>query len=256
MLIPHFMGGLGNMMFQVSSVYSIAKQTGHDFSIGDIPMPPEKHSNIDYTKNILKPWLRFKRNIVPTLVFRENNGYPISLEMIKSIPNSVPVVMIGYFQNATYIEPYRDEILPLFDLPKEILKKYDDIDESYFLHIRRGDYVGNAYHEMDLSNYYKKSVEHIGSGIAYVVSNDNAWCEEWQFLKDIRSRIIKENEVDTLSVMSSCGKGGIAVNSSFSWWGLYLNKNRPYLIVPNKWFPLEHVYEKGYYFDGCCVVST
>ena len=50
--------------------------------------------------------------------------------------------------------------------------------------------------------------------------------------------------------MSQCKYGGIGVNSSFSWWGLYLNTNRPYLILPSKWFNESNQYIGGFYFPN------
>lgn len=252
MLIPELMGGLGNMMYQLASVYCIAKQTNHSFGINNIPMPPTSHSSTDYKQNILKPWIPYltKAKICHTIF--EHKLHPINFNEITQIDNSSIVRMLGYFQNSSYLEPYKDEVLKLFDisLTSNLQHKYDDIDEAYFLHVRRGDYVGNVNHEFNLENYYKQSLSHINKGIAYIVSNDLNWCSSWDQLNDIRYRLIDENDVNTLTLMKYCKYGGIGVNSSFSWWGLYLNTNRPHLILPKKWFPLSNYYEDGYNFPG------
>lgn len=122
--------------------------------------------------------------------------------------------------------------------------------------MRRGDYVGNKHHELDLSNYYEKAIQHIGKGIAYIVSNDMEWCKNWDFLKSIPHRFVEENEVDTLIIMSKCSLGGITANSSYSWWGLYLNTDRPNLIIPGKWFPDIMRKSDGFAFEEATVLEV
>lgn len=257
MLIPaEFMGGLGNMMFQFASIYAIAKQTGHDFGVISIPMPPEKHSKIDYTKNIFSKWIKYKTNNISQLRIEEYLLELLDLDKIRIIPNDVCVSLSGFFQRESYLKPFKAEIIDLFDLSISpyILEKYDDINNAYFLQVRRGDYVGNSFHELDLTEYYRRAVQHIGKGVAYIVSNDIEWCKQWDFLKTIPHRFVEEDDVNTLIIMSRCGLGGIVANSSFGWWGLYLNTDRPHLIMPNKWFPHDIV--KGdYYFEGSRIVD-
>lgn len=237
MLIPNFMGGLGNMMFQLASTYSFAKQSGHEFGINEIPLPPTQHSNTNYNDNILKPWLRFSTPRSPTKVITEHHNLSVltPIDVFKGYANDDAIATYGYFQHASYIAPYKHEIIPLFELNKKIIPFYHDISDSFFIHIRRGDYVNHPYHSIDLTNYYKKALTRINSGIACVVSNDIPWCEDWSVLNDIRHRIVNENDLNTLTIMAHCGKGGIAANSSFSWWGLYLNTEREHLIMPNVW---------------------
>ena len=60
MLIPVPLGGLGNVMFELASVYSIAKQTGHSFGIYELAKHQIAHSTVDATQTILSPWLRYR----------------------------------------------------------------------------------------------------------------------------------------------------------------------------------------------------
>lgn len=257
MLIPEFQGGLGNMMFQLASTYSIAKQTGHDFGVLGIPMPPTKHSSIDYKKNIFSKWVKYRTKLRPTSRFFEVNSKFIDLELVKKIPNTTISTMYGYFQHEKYLRPFKKEVIDLFDLSIDpsVLEKYKDIDNAFFLHVRRGDYVGNSFHELDLKSYYERAVKLIGKGIAYIVSNDVDWCKQWDFLKTIPHCFVEENDADTLIIMSKCGLGGIGANSSFSWWGLYLNTNRPHLIIPEKWFPHEQLQQDGFKFEEVTVLN-
>jgi hypothetical protein len=252
MIIPELQGGLGNVLFQLSASYSIAKQTGHEFGIYHIPMPPENHSKVNYSKTILKPWLQYTVSYPATYSIRQaGNGAFTPVNEFKQYPRDSVLYLSGYWQYYEYIEPYKTEILSMIDLNTDIISMYTDITDAYFLHVRRGDYVGNQYYELDLQSYYKKGVERIGTGIAYIVSNDIPWCETWSYLDDVRHRIIQENDVDTISLMAHCKKGGIAANSTFSWWGLYLDTNRPNLIIPNKWYTSDYLH--NFEFPGVIV---
>lgn len=249
------------MMFQYASTYALAKATGHRFGIQDIPLPPMCHSSMDYKDTIFKDWFFFKTNLLPSHKMIEHNGLPMDNASIRSIPDEKGVILSGYFQKHYYLDPYQKEIQELFHLPfsMELQKKYPDIEHAYFLHVRRGDYVGNNFHEMDLTNYYKQAIQHIRqanpNAVAYIVSNDMEWCKQWPLLQDVPHRFIHENEVDTLAIMIRCGLGGISSNSSFSWWGLYLQPNRPYLILPSRWFPHDLIHADGYHFKGTTVLS-
>jgi hypothetical protein len=259
MLIPEFAGGLGNMMFQLASTYAIAKQTGHRFGIQGIPLPPAKHSMVDYKQNILKKWLPFITPSLPSHKVAEHNAQLIDINTIRRLSDNNVILLSGYFQRHQYLEPNKEEILALFDLDLQegLKRKYEGMEDAYFLHVRRGDYVGNSFHEMNYEEYYKRATELIGTDkVAYIVSNDIEWCKQWDFLKTIPHRFVEEEEVDTLKIMMRCGLGGIAVNSSFSWWGLYLNTNRPYLILPSKWYPHNLIQEDGYYFKEATVVAV
>lgn len=248
MLIPEPAGGLGNIMFQLASCYSIAKDTGHRFALHKIPFPSSNHSTIDYMESILKPWEKFCTTTLPSAIIQDKNAQPIAYNEFSKYNDDVIVQVKGTLQSYKYFESHKDEIVPLFDLQSDAVHKenYNDMDMAYFLHVRRGDFVNNWFHYIDLTNYYKKAVEQFNSNLVYVFSNDISWCEDWEMLKDKRCVFVNENEVDSLAIMTQCGKGGIAANSSFSWWGLYLNTNRDKLIFPSKFFPHDILYQDGY----------
>jgi hypothetical protein len=70
----------------------------------------------------------------------------------------------------------------------------------------------------------------------YVFSDDIEWCKN--FFSDILDFefISGNNEIRDLYLMSSC-ENNIIANSSFSWWGAWLNKNpNKKVIAPSVWF--------------------
>jgi hypothetical protein len=73
-------------------------------------------------------------------------------------------------------------------------------------------------------------------------------------LKDIDYEFVDASELESLVLMSEC-KAGICANSSFSWWGAYLNPNR-LICMPSKWFNNSGINTQGYYFPGVSIVNS
>jgi len=147
--------------------------------------------------------------------------------------------MHGFYQNCWYFNDYYEEIQKLlcfddFTIPS----KYND-KNVYFIHIRRGDYLNLYSHNICNNDFYIKAMSYIKNidknAIFYVFSDDIEYCKKQDFLKN---EIFIENvdEVTSLLIMKNCRKGGICCNSTYSWWGGYLNDNKEkILVMPKKW---------------------
>lgn len=85
-------------------------------------------------------------------------------------------------------------------------------------------------------------------------TNDIDYCKRQDFLRDIDYIVIEENELDTLYLMTQCA-GCIVPNSTFSWWGAFLNRNRP-IYLPSKWFNDAEYNTSGHFFPGSIVVEV
>lgn len=255
MLIIELIGGLGNMLFEIASTYSLSKIMGHSFAIAYIPEPPPQHSKINYKNNILKNFCSYVlTNKIPVHNIICDESHLINLKQLGN--KHLNIVIRGYLQMEMYIRPHRLEIINLLNFDNSILEKYPNINNSFFIHIRRGDYVKNSFHELNLDNYYKTAIEKMpADSMCMVFSNDIEWCKNYHILKDYNTIFIEENEVDSLNLMKNCKIGGIIANSSFSWWGAYLDISRKHLYCPSVWFPDQNLFQMGYYYPEINIIE-
>lgn len=161
----------------------------------------------------------------------------------------------GFWQSELYFKSIRPILLQEFSLkaglPDVLLQLANmmNMSESVSLHVRRGDYVSNqqinTHHGVLDTAYYQKALlelEHSRSlATIYVFSDDIAWCK--QHLKlDTKAHIHfvefdKHVAASQELILMSCCRHNIIANSSFSWWGAWLNQNPEKIVIaPQKWF--------------------
>jgi len=159
----------------------------------------------------------------------------------------------GYFQNEKYFKHFRKTLLQHFSLNAEnsLDKKNLEISEmiqktnSVSIHIRRGDYVtlesANFMHGLCSLDYYEKAIKYIAKRVKnphfYVFSDDIDWIQA-NLKTNYPNTVIDFNQDRShfdLELMKNC-KHNITANSSFSWWGAWLNENpKKIVIAPKKW---------------------
>jgi len=114
--------------------------------------------------------------------------------------------------------------------------------QKVFVHVRRGDYLALEYagsRGIDLErDYYLRSFEELRSRLEspyYIFVSDDPEFVEYCF-DGIGPRYISRNDMGVdLALMSMCD-AAITSNSSFSWWGAYLMKDRRHVIMPRYWY--------------------
>jgi hypothetical protein len=236
------MGGLGNMMFQIATAHSVAIRDNKEMicDIRDIQMPHKPYTF--YTNNIFKN-VKFSNDLINLNYIGEGGFHYTPIPKING-----NVKLVGHFQSEKYFLEHRDKILELFKIDdttkKYLLEKYGDIinQDTCSIHIRRGDYLGLPNHHPTQSiEYYKESIQIIGEEKHFLVfSDDIEWCKEnFGFL--INKTFISDNkDYEDLYLMSMC-KNNIIANSTFSWWGAWLNNNESkQVIIPSKWFGVSN----------------
>ena len=167
-----------------------------------------------------------------------------------------PITIEGYWQSYKYFDGIRGQILNDFNLitppsglNEEIASEISK-NNSVSIHVRRGDYVANAhtnsYHGTCDLEYYQNAIREIEGVVAepvyFIFSDDLDWVR--QNLKISKKAIFvghnKGNDSHfDMHLMSLC-KHNIIANSSFSWWGAWLNKNPSKLVIaPRRWFAIN-----------------
>ncbi len=157
----------------------------------------------------------------------------------------------GWFQDTRFFEHIRKVLLKEFT-PKNRIKLSTDLhnvlecEESVSVHIRRGDYV--KIRQTLSSAYYKKAAaymrEYYKNPRFLIFSDDLEWVKE---NLDIGDNCIYVNDngklqdYEELFIMSRC-KSNIISNSTFSWWGSWLNCNPNKIVIAPKncWLPRQN----------------
>jgi hypothetical protein len=168
---------------------------------------------------------------------------------IKNINKESSLYIDGYFQAYKHIDKIKDVILNDFVFTKLLTPKILEIEEkikntnSVSIHIRHGDYLKYKKYNICSIRYYQNAIEYINSvykNLSYFIFSDDIDYikEKFTFLENY---FIVDNSKEDISdyydlFLMSCTKHNIIANSTFSWWGAYLNKNQNKLVlVPEKW---------------------
>lgn len=169
-----------------------------------------------------------------------------------------PAYLEGYWQSYRYHERYavqiRDELTFTSPLAGKNLEIAEHIGRtnSVSVHVRRGDYVTNPqtatiHGSVDL-HYYNEAMRQIRNEIAkpvfFVFSDDLTWVKDNIRLGNDAicvSHNSGKSSFEDMRLMSLC-KHNIIANSSFSWWGAWLNRNsRKVVIAPKRWLNIDSV---------------
>jgi hypothetical protein len=256
-----YMGRLGNQMFQFASTLGIANRLGFEARfpienclnfIGSGPFDPKIGRPMDVKCDLLDCFDISSEYFIPQRHMGQEHSYHENKfgynQEIESLSDNYS--LNGYFQTEKYFNEFRDLILSQFVFKSS----YRDQAESYIqtirdknkgavlasIHVRRGDYVMFPDHHPPCSfNYYNNAMEELrilNNNITYVIfSDDVEWCRE-EFNDPAYVISDLENPYTEMCAMALC-EHNIIANSSFSWWGAWLNTNlEKTVIAPARWF--------------------
>lgn len=270
--VIYLQGGLGNQMFQYA-FYLNRKNKGNNITYDTTLIDLQNQHNGYELERIFK--IKSKTSPFRILFYKLINGIlyknssniifkilewwskHLGLKIIKDTEPSIYFnkfdlkqinVFLGYWQTEKYFSNNIDlkQIFSfdenlLSDMTRNVLLQIEKCN-SVSIHIRRGDYLLNnpLYGNICTLEYYKKSIEYIkktvSNSIFYIFSDDIEWVKENINLSDA-IYINHNKETDSwqdMFLMSRC-KHNIIANSSFSWWGAYLNDNPDKIIIsPSK----------------------
>ena len=267
MIISHILGGMGNQMFQYAAGRCLAHLNQTQLKLDVTGFNEYKLRNFDLQS--LHTDCRFAspaeiKNLLPShnlekalqylfpkkkRTYYREKYFHFDDNMLGFGPN---VYIKGYFQSEKYFLPVKQIIQKEFAFKDEFIKNVKAFADntrsadSVSVHIRRGDMKNDPVmaerHGVIPLAYYQKGIEIMRSKISnphfYFFSDDINWAKENFANADATfvSGEISKTHFEDLYLMSQCGHNIIA-NSSFSWWGAWLNNNpNKIVIAPNKWF--------------------
>jgi hypothetical protein len=279
MIISHILGGLGNQMFQYAAGRALALRKGtnlrvdltgfanyrfqREFELQRVFKLPDIVASESDVRSILgwqaSPLMRRiltrpgfaalrKREFVVEPHFHYWPG-------IQGV--SADSYLHGYWQSEKYFSAFADTIRddfsfrsPLTGKNLELAKQVEACD-AVSLHVRRGDYVTDNKTSTILGacslDYYREAVPYIARHVSrphfFVFSDEISWAKE-NLKLDFPCVYIDQNRGDEsyrdMQLMSLCDHHIIA-NSSFSWWGAWLNPRGDKIVVaPKRWFATDY----------------
>lgn len=280
MIIVKLMGGLGNQMFQYSAgrCLSHLHKTELKLDLSYLNADPQnKYTKRDYkldafginaefaNENDIKSFLPLDRGKITNTLMRKlpilfdkvvanESGHKFMKEFY-SFPKDV--YLNGFWQSEHYFEPVMDIIRKEFTIRETLTGSNAELSNkivsynSVSLHIRRGDYVdlkeANAFHGTCSLEYYREAIEYLKKKEKefnlFIFSDDVLWAKE-NLKTDNPVYFVDLNNPGHIDIhlMGLC-KHNIIANSSFSWWGAWLNKNPDKTVIaPKQWFAdISHV---------------
>ena len=278
MIITKIIGGLGNQMFQYAAGRALSLRKGVPLAL-DVSgfkhykvhqgfefqrlfrQEYEIASSVDLFKMIgwqssvaiqrvlsRTPFASLRH---PRFIVEPHYQYWAGINMLPT-----ECYLSGYWQS----EKYFDDVIPViredftFRMPLEKknaeLAKHIAQVNAVSLHVRRGDYVTNpnaaASHGLCSLDYYQSSIRTISDRVDqphfFIFSDDIAWVKSNLELDFPHYYVDHNHGADSyndMRLMSLC-QHHIVANSSFSWWGAWLNPSATKIVIaPKKWFVNE-----------------
>jgi hypothetical protein len=267
-------GGLGNQMFQIASGYGIAKKNNMNMFIlnsSNVMKQDFTHTtdNNFFIKSIFNNYTKID---LENIVLDNLKGYKeetCDCYTYCDLTIHQDLLLNGYFQNEKYFIDHKYDIIKKFtETPyyNSVMKYVSDNKEigelllnSYFIHVRRGDYLlHSSLYGIDYDSYYTKAIAYIlerdKDAHFYITSDDNAFCKNYSVFQNIKKTFMVLEPLESMYFMSLCYKGAICCNSTFSWWGSYLNKNPNKIVLfPSKWINRE--WTNDIYYKGSIIID-
>jgi hypothetical protein len=279
-IVSYMRGGLGNQMFQYAMSRALALRNGadlkldlssfcqnieRDYGLDAYKIQASIASEIELTQWGLREtrWSRRIPDIVKAYWQKDISCYsePHYQFDPKAMQLCAPIAVNGYWHSYKYFEDYSDIIRSEF-MPNEYFSRKNDAihDEildtcSVSIHVRRGDYITDnnyktIYAECN-QEYYTNAIIYLTDrmeGIRiFIFSDDMNWAKNTFPASSSIRFVDNDNKCRPfydMYLMSLC-KHNIIANSSFSWWGAWLN---PYcdkiVITPNNWYLSENLTTK------------
>jgi len=278
MIVTKLMGGLGNQMFQYAAGKALALRSNTDCKVDITFLKSDSKGEYTQRKFELDMFessisiatkeeidsIVQSKNILSNIFSKQNTAHykekhhAFNEEILKLKGNTY---LEGYWQSEKNFKDYSNEIRNCFVFKKEVLNGSEDLmrtirtTNSVSLHVRRGDYVNlksaNAFHGTCTLEYYKAAIEFLKQEQNdlhfFIFSDDMVWSRNNLNLDENTQFVETQSPYKEIFLMQNC-KHHIIANSSFSWWGAWLNLSLEKIVIaPKKWFNNDVINTKDIY---------
>ena len=269
--VVRFRGGLGNQMFQYALVEAL-RDRGREVkcSLGYYRNHPnlmpfvldqifknvvlneitdEDFEEIDAQWKQIKDngnsYKEWQRNVKQRFFWVEEDGKGQTYQ--EDVFNTSNCTFVGYWQSYKYFRTCSEKIRHIFcfdnlENPLRILG--EKLNKDYVgVHVRRKDYLADPKYNTITIEYYQKAMKYVSDIIPEIkfifFSDDTEWVKEHFDTENVLicSKEMFEEYGDwyDMYLMTQC-VGNIIANSSFSWWGAWLNQHKNSIVIaPKKW---------------------
>ena len=289
MIITHIIGGLGNQMFQYAAGRALSLDRGQllrldvsDFTGYGLHQGFELHRVFDCpaetaTEAEIRSILGWQfstgiRRVLarPRLAMIRHNGFVVEPHFhywpeIRNAPQDC--YLVGHWQSEKYFQEVASVIRsdftfrsPLSDRNTKLAEQIGQVN-AVSLHVRRGDYVKNpknvTVYGLCTPDYYRTAIQHVCERVEqpyfFIFSDDIIWVKD-HLKMDLPCQYVDHNHgsesYNDMHLMSLC-RHHIIANSSFSWWGAWLNPTQGKIVVaPQQWFingnNIQDLYPQGW----------
>jgi len=242
MISCNLQGGLGNQMFQIAATYALALRNNDTcgFEFEKCYTPLQGYKSTKYQDSFFSK-INSIKNFLPSKIYSEPKF------SFSEIPYNENILLNGYFQSEKYFKDFKNEIVNLFSISEEkveqVIKFISLVNPNHLpttiVHVRRGDYLLNSeFHHPQSLDYFKKGFDILGE-CCYIFVSDDMNFVKTNFKNTNFFYFESNDEILDLTLMTQA-QNVIISNSSFSWWGAYLNQNQnKKVIAPKKWFGIK-----------------
>ncbi len=264
-------GGLGNQMFQYAAALALTKELDTSLNLNITEFEHYKLRDYMLECYTLDKSVTISKSQRPKFLNKLLNKLPHPNLFVEShfhydtaFPNLKDgTTLQGYFQSEKYFSNIEKSIRQNFSLKNPLTKNSAktkkliiDTPVPVSLHLRRGDYVSDAKtqstHGCTSQNFYIRSIDIItkiyGAKAKFFIFSDDPEYAKSAFSFCKNKYIVEGNNdkpYEDMYLMSCC-EHNILANSSFSWWGAWLNENKQKIVIaPRQWFSRKTILEKS-----------
>lgn len=252
-------GRLGNQLFQYAFIYSTAKKLNSHFYVDKSTIDFIVPNYFDMENESL---FFFDKYLFPIKGYKNIFGFHLKHLFYRILKNLYRLTEItfdnqvlpaaqltnlkdktmyrGYFQSEEYFADYKEDIFKLLTIKAKYKQQFKSILDTIAIsgkyvtvHIRRGDYTDLGFSLP--AEYYHKAIEsiHCDENYYIFISDDLSFVErEFAYVK--KKYLSRQSEIIDLQFLAHADIC-ILSNSSFSWWGAYLNTRQSQIIAPEYW---------------------